>query len=112
MQNSVNLGLKRRIFMSKTHMFLRFYVFGNAPVIESHHKVFIFNIEYSLLMLSYIVQVTLFHSYVKKQQLVLAEKKSRMCPVPIPFGHPTDQPTDTTTHQPTNPPIPSFNSKL
>ncbi len=32
MQNRVNLGLNRRIFMSKTHMFLCFYVFGNAPL--------------------------------------------------------------------------------
>jgi hypothetical protein len=32
MQNRVNLGLKRRIFMSKTHMSLCFYVFGNAPI--------------------------------------------------------------------------------
>ena len=32
MQNRVNLGLKRRIFVSKTHMSLRFYVFGNAPL--------------------------------------------------------------------------------
>jgi hypothetical protein len=31
-KNRVNLGLKRRIFMSKTHMSLRFYVFGNAPL--------------------------------------------------------------------------------
>ncbi len=31
-QNRVNLGLKRCIFMSKTHMSLCFYVFGNAPL--------------------------------------------------------------------------------
>ncbi len=31
-RNRVNLGLKRHIFMSKTHMFLFFYVFGNAPI--------------------------------------------------------------------------------
>jgi hypothetical protein len=31
-KNRVNLGLKRRIFMSKTHMSLCFYVFWNAPV--------------------------------------------------------------------------------
>jgi hypothetical protein len=52
-----------------------------------------------------------FPFHLKKQQLVLAGKKSHMCPVPIPFGHPTDQPTNTTTHRPTNPPIASFNSR-
>jgi hypothetical protein len=33
MQNRVNLGFKKKtFFMSKTHMSLCFYVFGNAPV--------------------------------------------------------------------------------
>ncbi len=31
-QNRVNLWLKRRIFMSKTHLFLCFFVLGNAPI--------------------------------------------------------------------------------
>jgi hypothetical protein len=31
-QNRVNLGLKRCIFMSKTHMSLCFYVFRNSPL--------------------------------------------------------------------------------
>ncbi len=32
--NRVNLGLKRHIFMSKTHMSLCVYVLGNAPMID------------------------------------------------------------------------------
>jgi hypothetical protein len=50
--------------------------------------------------------------YLKKQQLVPAGKLYHMCPVPIPFGHPAKQPTNTTTHRLTNPPIGSFNSSF
>jgi hypothetical protein len=57
------------------------------------------------------VQLYSFQFHLKKQLLVLAGKKSPMCPVPIPFSHLTNQPTNTTTHQPTNPPIASFNNR-
>ncbi len=66
------------------------------------------NIEHLLL----ISLKSLFSISSKKNHWFWREKKSRMCPVPIPFGYPTNQPTDTTTHRPTNPPIASFNSSF
>ncbi len=43
MQNRVNLGLKRRIFMPKTHMFLCFYVVGNAPISHPRYVIVTFH---------------------------------------------------------------------
>ncbi len=78
-------------------------------VIESyHHKVFILNIEHLLLILS----KSLISIPSQKTTIGSGKKKSLMCPVPIPFGHPTNQPTNTTTHRPTKPPIASFNSSF
>jgi hypothetical protein len=48
----------------------------------------------------------------QKTTIGSGRKKIRMSPVPFTFGHPTDQPTNTTTHQPTNPLIASFYSSF